>query len=185
MNDLVPLITRHGYSLVFAIVLGESLGLPLPAALTLIVAGAAAASGVLYTPLVLGLGLLAMLMGDSLLFILGRHMGWALLGLLCRVSVNPETCILRSAESFYKRGKTTLLIAKFIPGVNTMAAPLAGGMKMRFLQFLRLDFAGVSLYVLAYLALGFVFRDFLKMVMREYQIAGHVLGVFLLLALTG
>ena len=58
------------------------------------------------------------------------------------LSMNPETCILRSAESFYKRGKITLVIAKFIPGVNTMAAPLAGSMKMRFGQFLRLDFAG-------------------------------------------
>ena len=60
--------------------------------------------------------------------------------------MNPETCILRSAESFYKRGKLTLVIAKFIPGINTMAAPLAGSMKMRFGQFLRLDLAGALLY---------------------------------------
>ena len=60
--------------------------------------------------------------------------------------MNPETCILRSAESFYKRGKMTLVIAKFIPGINTMAAPLAGSMKMRFGQFLRLDLVGALLY---------------------------------------
>jgi membrane protein DedA with SNARE-associated domain len=71
-------------------------------------------------------------------------------GLLCRVSVDPETCILRSAESFYKRGRPTLLIAKFIPGVNSMAPPLAGSMKMPFLQFLGLDFLGASVYALAY-----------------------------------
>ena len=57
----------------------------------------------------------AMVMGDTLLFTLGRHTGWTLLGLLCRVSVNPETCILRSAESFYRRGKATLVLAKFNP----------------------------------------------------------------------
>ena len=57
-------------------------------------------------------------------------MGWGLLGFLCKLSVNPETCILRSAESFYKRGKATLLFAKFIPGINTMAPPLAGSMQM-------------------------------------------------------
>ena len=63
-------------------------------------------------------------------------------GFLCKLSVNPETCILRSAESFYKRGKATLLFAKFIPGINTMAPPLAGSMKMRPDIFLRLDVAG-------------------------------------------
>jgi len=47
------------------------------------------------------------------------------LGLLCRLSANPETCILRSAEYFYRRGKQTLLFAKFIPGINTMSPPLA------------------------------------------------------------
>ena len=58
--------------------------------------------------------------------------------------------MLRSAESFYKRGKMTLIIAKFIPGINTMAAPLAGSMKMRFGQFLRLDLAGALLYTVTY-----------------------------------
>ena len=79
-----------------------------------------------------------MLLGDSLLYVLGSRMGWGLLGFLCKVSATPETCILRSAESFYKRGRATLLIAKFIPGVNTMAPPLAGSMKMPFVQFLGL-----------------------------------------------
>ena len=88
-----------------------------------------------------------MLLGDTLLFLAGKWTGWTLLGFLCKVSANPETCILRSAESFYKRGKTTLVIAKFIPGVNTMGPPLAGSMKMPFLQFLRFDLMGAALYV--------------------------------------
>jgi membrane protein DedA with SNARE-associated domain len=66
----------------------------------------------------------AMVLGDTIMFFVGRVSGWALLGFLCRVSMNPETCILRSAESFYKRGKATLLIAKFVPGLNTMAPPI-------------------------------------------------------------
>ena len=72
-------------------------------------------------------------------------MGWALLGILCQVSANPDNCILRSAESFYKRGKTTLVVDEFIAGVNSMAPPLAGSMKMRPLQFLQLDSAGAVL----------------------------------------
>ena len=99
-----------------------------------------------------------MLLGDSLLFIMGRYMGWGLLGFLCKLSVNPETCILRSAESFYKRGKATLLFAKFIPGINTMAPPLAGSMKMRPDIFLRFDLAGASLYAMVYIAAGYLFR---------------------------
>jgi hypothetical protein len=103
-------------------------------------------------------------------------MGWTLLAILCKLSVNPESCVLRSAESFYKRGKLTLLIAKFIPGVNTMAPPLAGSMKMRPLQFLRFDLTGASLYILAYGGLGFLFRDFLATITRSFQTAGHIFG---------
>jgi len=163
-------------------VLAEAIGLPVPAAVALVAGGAAAAAGTMSVPKVLIIALTAMLLGDSLLFILGRYMGWALLGLLCRLSVNPESCVLRSAESFYKRGKTTLLIAKFIPGVNTMAPPLAGSMKMRPLQFLRFDSAGASLYILAYGGVGFLFRDFLASITRGFQAASHVFGEVLLAA---
>jgi hypothetical protein len=102
---------------------------------------------------------------------------------LCRVSANPESCVLRSAESFYKRGKITLVIAKFIPGINTMAPPLAGSMKMRPYQFLRLDLAGAALYATAYGALGFLFRDFLVSITRGFQAASHILEIVLLAAL--
>ncbi len=124
-----------------------------------------------------------MMLGDSLLFILGRYTGWALLGFLCRLSLNPETCILRSAESFYKRGRVTLVFAKFIPGVNTMAAPLAGSMKMKPSQFLRLDFAGACIYVLAYSGVGYLFRDFLVKITHGLQIAGHAVTAVVLVAL--
>jgi membrane protein DedA with SNARE-associated domain len=182
MNHLFSLIAHHGYLLIFAVVLAEAIGLPVPAALALVAGGAAAAARSLILPEALTVALTAMLLGDTLLFILGRYMGWSLLGLLCRLSVNPESCVLRSAESFYKRGKTTLLIAKFIPGVNTMAPPLAGSMRMPFRQFLRLDFAGASLYILAYGGLGFVFRDFLAALTRGFQAAGHVFGEVLFVA---
>jgi hypothetical protein len=88
---------------------------------------------------VFGIGLVAMVSGDLLLYFMGRVSGWALLGLLCRLSANPETCILRSAEYFYRRGKQTLLFAKFIPGINTMSPPLAGSMKMRLAIFCSYD----------------------------------------------
>jgi membrane protein DedA with SNARE-associated domain len=182
MNHLTSLAAHHGYLLVFLVVLAEAIGLPTPAALALVAGGAAIASGTLNGAVLLDLALAAMMFGDILLFVLGRYMGWALLGFICKVSANPETCILRSAESFYKRGKMTLLFAKFIPGVNSMAAPLAGSMKMRPQQFLRLDFAGAFLYVSAYLALGFVFRNFLAAITRGFQAASHIVTEVLLTA---
>jgi rhodanese-related sulfurtransferase len=124
-----------------------------------------------------------MLSADSLLYILGRHMGWTILKFLCQVSVDPETCVLRSAESFYKRGRLTLLIDKFIPGVSTMAAPLAGSMKMRFSQFLGLDFLGASLYALSYGAIGFIFRDFVAKIVSGFRAAGHAAEIVIIIAL--
>ncbi len=185
MNHFISLLAHHGYVLVFVVVLAEAAGLPAPAALALVAGGAGAAAGTLSLPAVLGIALLAMMLGDALLYLLGRQMGWGLLGLLCGLSATPETCILRSAESFYKRGKITLVLAKFIPGINGMAPPLAGSMKMRPLQFLRLDLAGAALYVAAYTMLGFVFRNFLEAITRGFQAASHTFTEVLLVAAAG
>lgn len=183
MNDFLQTLVRHGYSLTFCLLFAEAIGLPLPAAIALVAAGAAIASHTLFGSGVLLAALLALLAGDIAQYWLGRYTGWALLGFLCRLSMNPETCMLRSAESFYKRGKVTLLFAKFIPGLNTMAAPLAGSMKMRFPQFLGLDFAGALLYTIAYLLVGYLSRDFLAATLQSFQAAGRVMEVLLIAAL--
>ncbi len=181
--NLFLLMARHGYALTFGLLLAEAMGLPFPAAIALVAAGAAVGAHALWGPYVVTAAIAALLLGDTAQFWLGRYMGWALLGFLCRVSINPETCILRSAESFYKRGKITLVIAKFIPGDNTMAAPLAGSMKMRLWQFLRLDLAGASLYSLTYMLLGYVSRDFLAAILRGFHAAGRAMEVVIVAAL--
>jgi membrane protein DedA with SNARE-associated domain len=180
VNYFALVVSKHGYVLMAAAVFAEASGLPIPASLVLIAAGAAVASHALSAPAVIVLAVLALLAGDCLLYTLGRYTGWALLGMLCRLSMNPETCILRSAESFYKRGKMTLLIAKFIPGVNAIAPPLAGSMKMRPWQFLRFDLAGATLYATAYLAVGFIFRDFLAAIMHGVLEAGRAVEAAML-----
>ncbi len=184
MKELFPVLAHCGYLFLFGFVFAEAVGLPLPAAVALVTAGAAAASGVLHTTAALATAIVGLFLGDCLSFVLGRYMGWALLAVLCKASLNPETCILRSAESFYKRGKVTLLIAKFIPGVNAMAAPLAGSMRMRFSQFARLDFVGAMFYASAYFALGFVFRDFLTTITHGLQVASHILETVVVTALS-
>jgi rhodanese-related sulfurtransferase len=92
---------------------------------------------------------------------------------------------LRSAESFYKRGKITLVVAKFIPGVNTIAAPLAGSMKMRPGQFLAFDSLGALIYSSAYIMLGFIFRDFLAAITRGFMAAGRAVEAALFVAILG
>src|SRR5690348_14720323 len=150
MHDILNLITRHGYAVVALAVFLEAVGIPVPAALALFAAGVAGATHKLSLSVALPAAIVAMMLGDIPLFLLGRRTGWRLLGYLCRISANPESCILRSAESFYKRGRLTLVFAKFLPGINTMAAPLAGSMNMKPSQFLRFDLLGVGLYVVGY-----------------------------------
>jgi membrane protein DedA with SNARE-associated domain/rhodanese-related sulfurtransferase len=182
MNDFLLLIVHHGYVVICLIVFAEAIGVPVPGAVALVAGGAAVAAGSLYGPAAALFAVAAMLSADSLLYILGRHMGWTLLKFLCQVSSDPETCVLRSAESFYKRGRPTLLIGKFIPGVSTMAAPLAGSMKMPFSQFLGLDFLGASFYALAYGAVGFIFRDFVAKIVSGFRAAGHVVEIVIIIA---
>ena len=182
MLDPISLVIHHGYIVISLFVFCEAIGLPVPASLALVAGGAASASHTLRAPEALLLTVAAMLAGDTTLYILGSFTGWTLLGFLCKVSVNPETCIMRSAESFYKRGRAALLFAKFIPGVNTMAPPLAGSMKMPFWQFLGLDFGGAMLYALAYGTIGYVFRDFIAAITRGFRTAGHVVAIVVVIA---
>ena len=179
MDDLLPLISRHGYVLLAAMCFAEAVGLPVPAAIAILTAGAVSAYGKLNIYSVVGISFVTMLTGDVILYFTGRVSGWALLGFLCRLSANPETCILRSAEYFYRRGKQTLLFAKFIPGINTMSPPLAGSMKMRLSQFLQFDSLGVLFYVGAYSLAGYVFSDFLRAITRGVRSAGSAAEVVL------
>jgi membrane protein DedA with SNARE-associated domain/rhodanese-related sulfurtransferase len=169
-------MAQHGYALLFASVFLEAIGLPVPAGLALLIAGAAAANGTLSGAAAVTGSVGVMLAADVLLFFLGRYTGWWLLGLLCRISLNPEGCILRTADSFHRRGRVLLVFSKFIPGINTMAPPLAGSMNMRFAPFVQLDFLGAALYVVGWLSLGYVFHNFLEAVTRGYQLFGRVLG---------
>jgi membrane protein DedA with SNARE-associated domain len=175
METWIAGLAEHGYSILFLIVLLEAVGLPIPAALALVVAGAASARGSLQAAIAVPGAIATMIGVDALMFQLGRRAGWKLLALLCRLSLNPESCILRSADSFYRRGRTLLVVAKFIPGINTMTPPLAGSMNMRFHRFLQFDFCGVALYICAYFTAGYLGSDILGALMHGYQTLGSVL----------
>jgi membrane protein DedA with SNARE-associated domain/rhodanese-related sulfurtransferase len=185
MESKLSELWQHGYSLLFGVVFLEAVGIPVPAALALLVAGAASARGALYAPLAVTSALSAMLLADTLMFTMGRYTGWWLLGMLCRLSLNPESCILRSADAFHRRGRIMLVFAKFVPGINTMGPPLAGSMNMRARQFLGLDLAGTALYVGAYVGMGFVFSGATDAVTKGYLAFGRVLNVMVVTAIVG
>jgi membrane protein DedA with SNARE-associated domain/rhodanese-related sulfurtransferase len=185
MESLIAGLAVYGYGILFAAVFLEAVSLPVPAALALLIAGGASARGSMQSPLAVSGALAAMLTADMLMFLLGRYTGWWLLGLLCRLSLNPDSCILRSADLFYKRGRLMLVFAKFIPGINAIAPPMAGSMNMRLSQFLRLDLAGAILYVGAYFGAGYVFSDALDAITRGYHVFGRVVGWILIAAVVG
>ena len=185
MPDILSVVAKYGYWSLFAAMFLEAVGLPIPGALALLAAGAAAASGALHPLLAFAVAVMATLIGDSILYVLGRVSGWQLLGFLCGLSLSPEVCILRSAKWFYKRGRTTLLFAKFLPGVNTMSPPLAGSMHMRASQFFRFDLGGVLLYTLAYGSLGYLFRDVFRIIAGGLQAFSHVAGWVIAIAVVG
>jgi len=176
VESWIARLAEHGYLILFAVAFLETFGLPIPAALALLVAGAASARGLLNPWWAGGGAFLCIATGDTLMFLMGRYTGWWLLSMLCRLSLNPESCILRSADAFYRRGRTLLVIAKFLPGINTMAPPLAGSMNMRFAQFLRLDALGALLYAGGYFTVGFLFSDALESITRGYRAFGRIMG---------
>jgi membrane protein DedA with SNARE-associated domain/rhodanese-related sulfurtransferase len=182
MESVIAGLAEYGYWILFAAVFLETVGIPIPAALALLIGGAASARGSLRASYAFPGALATILAGDTLMFLMGRYTGWWLLGLLCRLSLNPDSCILRSADSFYKRGRIMLVFAKFIPGINSIAPPMAGTMNMRLSQFLWLDLAGASLYVGGYFGVGYVFSDALSAIARGYHALGLVVGWILVAA---
>lgn len=181
--NLLDAFGHHGYLTVAAILFLSSCGLPLPLSIVLLTAGAAAHGGTLFLPYVILCGAGAALLGDTLTYLGGRFTGWWLLAGLCRLSMNPETCIFGSARSFYARGPRVLMIAKFIPGLATVASPLAGSLNMRLWRFWMLDTVGVLFYVTTWSTVGYLFAPLLRQITAWVVQVGHVTAATLLGAL--
>lgn len=183
--NLLDVIAHHGYAVTSIALFITCCGLPLPVSGVLLTAGAAAHGGSLNLGVVILCAWGSALAGDTLMYLGGRYTGWWLLTGICKFSLNPEDCIFGSARSFYKRGSKTLLIAKFVPGLATVAAALAGSLNMRLRRFLTLDGLGVLLYTAGWSVAGFLFAPFLRGLVRWVQRVGHItaatMGAILLL----
>lgn len=181
MDETFQFLIRHGYSVLFVWVLAEQLGLPLPSTPLLLAAGALAGAGEMNLTLAIALAVLASLLGDVSWYEFGRRRGGRVLNLLCRISLEPDSCVRKTEGAFVRHGARSLLIAKFVPGLNTMAPPLAGIIGMRLWRFLIFDALGGLLYIGTFVGLGFVFSNQLE------QVAARVasLGFSVLVILAG
>jgi membrane protein DedA with SNARE-associated domain/rhodanese-related sulfurtransferase len=179
--DLVKVIEHHGYAVTAVAFFLGSCGLPVPLSIVMLTAGAAAHHGSLSFGLVILSAFMAAMIGDTAMFLGGRYTGWWLLAGLCQASMNPDVCIFSSARTFHKRGPRTLLFAKFVPGLATVAAPLAGSLNMKLPRFLRLDSVGVFLYAGAWGSAGFLLSPVLRNAISFVEGLGHVTAALVLM----
>lgn len=157
MSHIIPFLLSHAYSATFAAVLAEILGLPISSTPLLLAAGALAGSHRLSLAWLVILAVLACLVADAAWYQLGRLRGYSILRLLCRISLEPDSCVRRTHDRYARQGGRALLVAKFIPGLGTAAAPLAGLLRMARVRFLAWDAAGSFLWAGSYLGAGYLF----------------------------
>lgn len=178
MSEVRTFLIHHGPPVVFVVVLIEQLGIPAPAVPWLLAAGALSAAGQINFSLAILAGMVACLMADTVWFYLGRFRGGKVLALLCRISLEPDTCVRRTQNVFTKYGWRGIIVAKFVPGVNTLTPPLAGMSGMSLPKFLFFDFFAALLFIGTFVTLGRSFSGQLEQIMAAISsIGGSALGV--------
>ncbi len=185
MTETLQFVIRHGYMLVFAWVFVEQAGLPVPSAPMLLAAGALAGTHRMNLGVAIGLAVAGAVISDSIWYELGRLKGVRVLQFLCKISLEPDSCVRRTQVSFTRNGPRVLLGAKFIPGLNAMAAPLSGIIRMGWPKFLLFDTAGALAWVGAFTITGFAFSNELERVAARAEYLGEGLLFLLVAAFAG
>ena len=177
-----PLLQGDHALLVFLNVLLQQLGVPLPAVPTMIAAGSLA-TGHGGRLLLLVLAVLASVIADWAWYLAGRRFGYRVLSGLCRMSINPGSCVTQTEARFIRWGIWSLVVAKFVPGFSTVAPPIAGALRMPLSQFLPAAALGGALWAGAAIVAGWLFREqvsFGLALLSEHGV--HALEIFLALA---
>jgi membrane protein DedA with SNARE-associated domain len=158
MEEMTGLLVQHGLLLVFANVLLAQSGVPLPAVPILIVAGAFVSQGQMaLAPLIL-VSVTGSLIGDTLWYLAGRRYGYRVLRTLCRVTIEPDSCVKQTENIFERWGAPSLMVAKYVPGFSTVAPPLAGTMQLGLAPFLAYSAVAALLWAGLPIALGAIFH---------------------------
>lgn len=175
MHNLIAFLIQHGYTVLFIWVFAETIGFPIPSAPLLIAVGALAGLGQMKLIPCIGLGVCAALSSDIFWYYMGRRSGSQLLSRLCRISLEPDSCVRRTENLFSRYGSRILLLAKFVPGLSAVSTPLAGVIHMRLSLFLFLDCLGALLWVGSFTAIGYIFSEQLDRVSAYTTSMGNVL----------
>src|SRR6266853_2205497 len=183
MHRTLEFLLHHGYVVLLGWVFAEQMGLPLPSMPLLLAAGALAGTGHLSFLASLFYVIAAAVAADSIWYQLGRRKGIKILQLLCKISLEPDSCVRRTEGIFSKQGARSLLLAKFLPGLSTVAPPLAGIFHMRPRRFLFFDALGSFLWAGTFLGLGYIFSGQIERVAEHLAALGGWLLVLLLGAL--
>lgn len=157
-------------------VLLDQIGLPVPAVPTLVVAGAVAADGQMSLPAVFAGGVLACLAADCAWYLIGEKYGIRVLKTLCKISLEPDSCVSQTQTRFESWGVNSLLIAKFVPGLAIIAPPLAGAMRIGWLRFILLSTGAAALWVGAGLVAGMLFKSQIARLLEHLADIGSVAG---------
>jgi membrane protein DedA with SNARE-associated domain/rhodanese-related sulfurtransferase len=185
MNLLLSFLIQHGYTLLFAWVLLEQAGLPVPSSPLLLAAGALSGTGHMHLAVVIALAVTATLMSDVLWYELGRLQGVRVLRFICRISLEPDSCVRRTQTRFGHQGANVLLFSKFIPGLNAMSSPLSGIIRMSRRRFFSYDAAGALFWVCSYTLAGYVFSGELERIAERARYLGEWVFVAAVLAFAG
>ena len=180
MHRTLEFLLHHGYALLVGWVFAEQIGLPVPSMPLLLAAGALAGTGHLSLFASLFYVMLAAVAADSIWYQLGRRKGIKVLQLLCKISLEPDSCVRRTEGIFSKQGARSLLLAKFLPGLGTVAPPLAGIFHMRARRFLLYDALGALLWSGSFLGLGYIFSGEIERLAEHLAFLGGWLLVLLL-----
>jgi membrane protein DedA with SNARE-associated domain len=183
MDEAVSYLIRHGYAVLFVWVTAEQFALPVPSEPILLAAGALAGAGHLTLPVAVVVAVVGALVADVAWYEIGRTRGSRVLRFLCRISLEPDSCVRQTQERFAHHGARALLMAKVVPGRNTVAQPLAGILGMPRRRFLLFDGLGAVLWAGSYMALGYVFSNQLERLALYGERLGTSLIVLLLAAL--
>jgi membrane protein DedA with SNARE-associated domain/rhodanese-related sulfurtransferase len=183
MRDLIPLLIAHSALIVFAITLAARIGAPVPAAPLLVVAGGVAMAGQVSLPVCVAASVVANVLGDAVWYQAGRWRGHRVMKLLCRISLSPDTCVRQSEGILSRWGGSSLIAAKFLPGISVVAAPMAGALGMSWQRFISYDIGAALIWTLAFLAVGVIFAGQIVLVLDFMTRFGTIAAVAIVIVL--
>ena len=157
ISPITEALQRDAVWVVFVNVLLKQLGLPVPAVPTLLIAGSLAAS-LGQVGQVLAAAVLASVFADWIWYLVGRAFGYRVLSVLCKLSINPASCVSDTERRFMRWGAWSLVVAKFVPGFSTVAPPIAGSLRMPMPRFVAAAGLGAALWAGAAVVAGWLFR---------------------------